>query len=74
MLNAIQTAGIIFIGIVLVYVVWRLEKVMIMALATLRGMTKTHQELLRTQDAMEDSIADVWRRIDRIESGREQHP
>lgn len=73
MLNAFQTAGIIFIGVVLVYVVWRLERVMIVALATVRGMSKTNQELAKNQDAIEDSIADVWRRIERIESRREQH-
>ncbi|HTR13571.1 MAG TPA: hypothetical protein VMI72_10055 [Roseiarcus sp.] len=72
MLNSVQTAGIIFVGIVLVYVVWRLERVMIVALATLRSMSKTQQELIRTQDAIEDSIADVWRRIERIESRQER--
>ena len=66
-LNAIQTLAILFFGIVLTYVVWRLERVLTVVLATLRTLAMTHKDLIKTQDTMEDSIADVWTRIERIE-------
>ncbi len=67
LLNAIQTIAIVFFGIVLTYVVWRLERVLTLVLATLRTLAVTHKDLIQSQDAMEDSITDVWKRIDRIE-------
>jgi len=67
-LNSVQTAGIISIAAVLVYVVWRLERVMIVVIAALASIERTHKELIDSQHAMEDSLTDVWRRIGEIES------
>ena len=67
MVNSVQTAGIIVLCMAVVYVVWRLEKVLVVALAAIKSLTKTHQELIESQNALEDSIADAWRRIEKIE-------
>jgi hypothetical protein len=68
LLNAVQTAGILFLSIILAYVVWRLEKALLITVATLRNLGKAHDDLIRSQDALEDSVADVWRRIEQIEA------
>ena len=68
MLNSVQTAAILFIAVVLVYVVWRLERAMRLAVSALRVLSKTHDELVESQNAMEDSIAVVWRKLEKIEA------
>ena len=68
MLNIIQTTGILFLCIVLAYVTWRLEKALAVAVATLRSMGKAHEDLIRSQETLEDSVANVWRHIEQMES------
>ncbi len=41
---------------------------MVVVIAALGSVERTHKELIESQHATEDSIADVWRRIAEIES------
>ena len=68
MLNVIQTSGILFLCMVLAYIAWKLEKALTVAVATLRAMGKIQDDLVRSQETLEDSVASVWRRIEQMES------
>lgn len=67
-LNVIQTSGILFLCMVLAYIAWKLEKALTVAVATLRAMGKIQDDLVRSQETLEDSVASVWRRIEQMES------
>lgn len=59
-IDAIQTAGIIVIAAMLVYVVIRLQRVITAAAEKLQGA-------LVTQHALEEGFSRIWQRIDLIE-------
>ena len=73
MLNVFQTSGILFLCMVLAYIAWKLEKALTVAVATLRAMGKVQDDLIRSQETLEDSVASVWRRIEQMES-RQRSP
>lgn len=68
MLNDIQTAAILFLSIVLIYAILRLDKAINVAVATLRNLGKANEDLVRSQETLEDSIAGLWRRIEEIDA------
>lgn len=62
-IDATQTAGIIVIAAMLVYVVLRLERAVTIA-------AEKMQQALATQQSLHERITRVWQRVDLIESTR----
>ena len=59
-MDAVQTAGILVIAAMLVYVVVRLDR-------TLTGVAEKLQTALGTQHALQEGVERVWKRVEQIE-------
>jgi len=67
-LDAIQTAGILFIGIVIAYVVWRLEMAIKAGLGEIKLMLIAQKQTLDAQSAIADMQTTTATRLTQVES------
>ena len=68
LLNAAQTAGILFLCAILAYVVWRLERVMSLVTTALHDLSQARGELIRFEADFDELMTLIDQRMSLVES------